>query len=145
MLAHSFERENSDSEGDASKVETRKRKHRVHAYFRKNRKRSIPRSEEYGDLTKSLTKNVNLGTITDMLPWYKFSPLSGILVKPKPHRRRRRIYERLQKKSQKAKVTYTDKSSEFGMHCEELSWNHRTTTLHQSALSLRNKRNCRTS
>ena len=50
MLAHSSERENSDSESDASKVETQKRKHSVHAYFRKNQKRSILRAVKYGDL-----------------------------------------------------------------------------------------------
>ena len=43
--------------------------------------------------TNSSTKDVNLGTITDTLSWYKFSPLGGIRVKPKLHRRRRRIYE----------------------------------------------------
>ena len=36
VLAHSSARENSDSEGDASKVETQKRKHNIHACFRKN-------------------------------------------------------------------------------------------------------------
>ena len=51
MLAHSSERANSDSEGEASKVETQKRKHSVHAYFRKNQKRSILQTEKYGDLT----------------------------------------------------------------------------------------------
>ena len=51
MLAHYSERANSDSGGDASKVETQKRKHSVHAYFRKNQKRSILRTEKYGDLT----------------------------------------------------------------------------------------------
>ena len=50
VLAHSSERVISDSEGDASKVETQKRKHSVHACFRKNRKRSIPWTEEIGDL-----------------------------------------------------------------------------------------------
>ena len=35
VLAHSSERANSDSEGDASKEETQKRKHSIHAYFRK--------------------------------------------------------------------------------------------------------------
>ena len=34
VLTHSSERENSDSEGDASTVETQKRKHNVHPYFR---------------------------------------------------------------------------------------------------------------
>ena len=33
-----MKRENSDSEGDASKVETQKRKHSVHAYFRRKPK-----------------------------------------------------------------------------------------------------------
>ena len=46
VLAHSSERENSDSEGDASKVETPKRKNSVHAYFRKNQQRSIRRTEK---------------------------------------------------------------------------------------------------
>ena len=43
--------------------------------------------------TKSSTKDVNLGTITDTLSLCKFSPLSGIRVKPRLHRRRRRIFE----------------------------------------------------
>ena len=46
--------------------------------------------------TKSPAKDVNLGTITDTLPWYQFSPLNGIRVKPKVHDRRVRIYESLQ-------------------------------------------------
>ena len=50
VLAHSSERANSDSEGDASKVETQKRKRSVHAYFRKNQKRPILRSRKYGGL-----------------------------------------------------------------------------------------------
>ena len=41
VLAHSSERENSDSEGDASKVETWKQKHSVHAHFRKKPKRDL--------------------------------------------------------------------------------------------------------
>ena len=45
VLAHTPERVNSDSEGDASKVETLKRKR-----SRKYRKRSIPRTEEIGDM-----------------------------------------------------------------------------------------------
>ena len=42
---------------------------------------------------------MNLGTITSSLPWYKTSPFSGynlIRVKPKLHRRRRRIHESFQ-------------------------------------------------
>ena len=61
VLAHSSERANSDLEGEASKVETQKRKHSVHAYFRKNQKRSIPRSEKYGDLTTAEHKILSEG------------------------------------------------------------------------------------
>ena len=34
--------------------------------------------------------------------------------------------------SEKPKVIYTDNSSEFGKSCEDLSWNHRTSTPHRS-------------
>ena len=37
--------------------------------------------------TKSSAKDVNLGTITDTLSWYKFSPLSGIGDIPILHKR----------------------------------------------------------
>ena len=61
VLAYSSAREKSDSEGDASKAETQKRKHCVHAYFRKNQKRSILRTEKYGDLTTAEHKVLNEG------------------------------------------------------------------------------------
>ena len=61
VLAHSSERANSDSEGDVSKVETRKRKHSAHAYFSKNQKRSILQKEEFGDLTTAEHKILNAG------------------------------------------------------------------------------------
>ena len=77
----------------------------------------------------------NLGTITDTLSWYKFSPLGGIRVKPKLHMRRRRIYESLEKPSQKPKVIHTYNLWKFGKYCEESSWNHRATTLHRSETS----------
>ena len=50
VLAHSSEREISDSEGDASKLVIQKWKHSIHTNFRKYRKRSIPWTEEIGDL-----------------------------------------------------------------------------------------------
>ena len=61
VLAHSSARENSESEDDASKVEEQKRKHSVHAYFRKNQKRSILRKEKYGHLTTAEHKVLNEG------------------------------------------------------------------------------------
>ena len=73
VLAHSSEREISNSEGDASKVGSQKWKHSIHTNFRKYRKRSIPQTEEIGDLAAK----VNLRTIFSSLPWYKISPFSG--------------------------------------------------------------------
>ena len=61
VLAHYPERANSDSDDEASKVETQKRKHSVHAYFRKNQNRSILRSEKYGDLTTAEHKILSEG------------------------------------------------------------------------------------
>ena len=61
MCSHTPEREISDSEGDASKVETQKRKHSIHAYFRKNQKRSILRTEKYGDLITAEHKILSEG------------------------------------------------------------------------------------
>ena len=61
VLAHSSERVFPDSEGDASKVETQKRKHSIHAYFRKNPKRSTLRSVKYGDLTTAEHKILSEG------------------------------------------------------------------------------------
>ena len=62
VLAHSSERENSDSEGNASKVETQnKRKHRIYTHFTKNQKRKILRAEKYGDLTTAEHQVINEG------------------------------------------------------------------------------------
>ena len=98
MIAHSSERANSDSEGDASKAETQKRKHSVHACFRKNQKRSIPGSEKYGDLTTAEHKIFNEGRESRNNHRYAIvvqvlATQWNICVKPKLHRRRRRIYE----------------------------------------------------
>ena len=46
--AHSSEREISDSEGDASKVETQKRKHRINTHFPQDRKlRHMLKNQNY--------------------------------------------------------------------------------------------------
>ena len=63
VLAHSSEREKSDSEGDASKVETQK-KTEAQVFIltsAKNQKRSILRAEKYGDLTTAEHKILSEG------------------------------------------------------------------------------------
>ena len=44
--------------------------------------------------------------ITDTLSWYQFSPLNGIRVKPKLHRRRRRLYERSKSRRRSQKLFF---------------------------------------
>ena len=84
------EREKSDSEGDASKVVKQKCKHSFHTNFRKYLKRSFPRTEESGDMKiverKSESRNNHqfAAVVQDIvIQWTR--------VKPKLHRRRRRI------------------------------------------------------
>ena len=96
VLAHSSERVNSDSEGEASEVETQKTEAQCSCLLPQKPKeicdqKSVAIWQQQS--TESSTKDVNLGTITDPLPWYKFSPLNGIRVKQKIHKRRKRIYE----------------------------------------------------
>ena len=79
--AHSSERENSDAEGDTSKVVTQKRKHSIYTHFPNDRKcdiclttkttrvpcrrrdeGSIPRAEKFGDLITADHKVFNEGS-----------------------------------------------------------------------------------
>ena len=104
--AHSYERENSDSEG-AAKVVTNW-KHSIEIHFTNDRncdvclrtkitrvprrrrdEGSIPRAVKFGDLItadhKILNEGNDPGTITDTLSWYKISPLNGYnLIRVKP-------------------------------------------------------------
>ena len=43
-----------------------------------------------------------------------------------------RTLSKFLEQSHKPKVVYTDNSNEFGKACEDLSWNHRTSTPHRS-------------
>ena len=89
MPAHSFERVISDSEGDASKVETQKRKQSSFSHFPKDRNRdiclrtkitkvpcrrrnegSIPRAERFGDLITADHKVFNEGSESGKNHWY---------------------------------------------------------------------------
>ena len=74
---------------------------------------------------------VSFETIIDMQSWCRTWPPNGF--------RRIRAKQKLLRKhkgacksSWKLKVIYTDNSLEFGKACEELSWNHCTSTPHRS-------------
>ena len=80
-------------------------------------------------------KDVNLETTTDTLSFFKILPLNGfnsIRAKQRLHRRLKRVHESFSEPSEKPKVIYTDNSLEFGISCEELSWNHCASTSHRS-------------
>ena len=86
-------------------------------------------------ITKSSTMEVNFETITGTLSLFKIVPLnrfSPIRAKQRLHKRRKKILRKFLEPSQKSKVVFADNSLMFGKSCEDLSWNHRTSTPHRS-------------
>ena len=80
-------------------------------------------------------KIVNLETITDMQSWCRTWPLNGssrIREKQKLHRKPKGACKSSWSQTGNLKVIYTDNSLEFGKACEDLSWNHCTSTPHRS-------------
>ena len=159
--ARSSERENSDSEGDASKVGTQKRKHSIHSPFRKYRncdrclrtkitrvrcgrrdEGSVPRAEKFADLITAEHKILNEGS--ESRNNYRYAVVVQDLTiqrtqshpcKTKTSQETEKNLRKFLEPSQKPKVIYTKDSSEFCKSCEELSWNHRTSTPHRSETS----------
>ena len=77
----------------------------------------------------------NLETITDMQSWRRTQSLNGsrrIRAKTKFHKKPREACESFLEPERNPKVIYTDNSLEFGKACEDLSWNHCTSTPHRS-------------
>ena len=84
---------------------------------------------------KISVKKVNRVTIIDMPWWYKIWQLSGhnpAHVKQKLFHETQKSLMKFLELSRKPKVIYTDNSLEFGKACEDLSWNHWTSTPHRS-------------
>ena len=76
----------------------------------------------------------NLETITDMQSWCRIWPLNGssrIRAKPKLHRKHKGACKSFWSPTGILK-SFTDKSTEFAKACEDLSWNHCTSTPHRS-------------
>ena len=156
--AHSSVRENSDSEGDASKVERQKRKHSIYTHFAKDRNcdvcwrteitrvpcrrryaRSIPGAEHFGDLITAEHKVLKEGSGSRNN--HRFAVVVQDLAtqwnpcETKTSQETEKNLGKFLEPSQKPKVSYTNDSLEFGKSCEELSWNHRTATLCRSETS----------
>ena len=106
--------------------------------MQKTQWRSRTSCRKFGDLikiTKFSVKVVNLETITDMQSWCRTWPLNGssrIRAKQKLLRKPREACKSSWNPNGKPKVIYTDNSLEFGKACEDLSWNHCTSTPHRS-------------
>ena len=118
----------------------KKRKHSIHTRFRKkNNKRSVLRAERYGDLTTVEHKILSEGA--ESRNKHRFAVVVQVLAtqwNPCQTETSQETEKNLRKSlrpSQKRKDIHTDNSLECGKHCEELSWNHRTTTRHQSDTS----------
>ena len=141
MLAHSSERVNSDSEGDASEVETQKRKHSILTNFHKLSKEIYSTNRRDWWLESSRAYK----WISEQSPVRCRGTRSHLSVdtvreKPKLHKRWRRFYESLESRHRSQKLFIWTISWKVGKYWEELSWNHRTATSHRLET-----RNCRTS
>ena len=152
--AHPSEREISDSEGDASKVETQKRKHSIYTHFPKDRNfdicsrtqntrvpcrtrndGSFPLAESFGDLITADHKVFNEGSESQNNHGYAVvvqDPatqwIQSYACKNKNSLETEKSPRTFLEPSQEPKVIYTGNSWEFGKSCEELSWNHRAST-----------------
>ena len=80
-------------------------------------------------------KVVNLETITDMQSRCRTEPHNGskhIRARTKTSQETQRCLQKFLEPDRKPEVIYTDNSLEFGKACEDLSWNHCTSTPHKS-------------
>ena len=77
----------------------------------------------------------NLETITDMQSWCRTLATQWIQAYPcktKTSQETQRSLQKFLEPDRNPKVIYTDNSLEFGKACEDLSWNHCTSTPHRS-------------
>ena len=100
---------------------------------------AVPRAENFGDLITADHKVVSEGcesrnnhryavVVQDLATqWIQSYP-----CKTKTTQETQRSLQRILEPNGKPQVIYTDNSLEFGKACEDLSWNHRTSTPHRS-------------
>ena len=109
------------------------------APYRRRTGEAVPRAENFGDLITADHKVLNeegesrnnhrYAVVAQDLAsrWIQSYP-----CKTKTSQETEKSVRKFLEPSQKTKVIYTDKSLEFGKSCEDLSWNHRTSTPHRS-------------
>ena len=101
--------------------------------------RVVPRAENFGDLITADHKVLSEGcesrnnhryavVVQDLATqWIQSYP-----CKTKTSQETQRSLQKFLEPNRKPKVIYTDNSLEFGKACEDLSWNHCTSTPHRS-------------
>ena len=101
--------------------------------------RVVPRAENFGDLITADHKVLSEGresrnnhryaiVVQDLATqWIQSYP-----CKTKTSQETQRSLQKLLEPDRKPKVIYTDNSLEFGKACEDLCWNHCTSTPHRS-------------
>ena len=139
-------------------VATKSRKHCIYTHFPKDRNcedckrtkitkascrrrtgEAVPRAEKFGDFINSGSQSPQWGgdsrnnhryavVVQDLATQW----IQSYQCKTKTSQETDTSLRRFLEPSQKPKVIYTDNSLEFGKFCEELSWNHRTSTPHRS-------------
>ena len=100
---------------------------------------AVPRAENFGDLITADHKTLSEESasrnhhryavvVQDLAtPWIQPYP-----CKTKTSQETQRSLQKFLEPTRKPKVIYTDNSLEFGKACEDLSWNHCTSTPHRS-------------
>ena len=100
---------------------------------------AVPRAEKFGDLITADHKVLNEGgdsgnnhryavVVQDLATqWIQYYP-----CKTKTSQETEKSLQKFLEPTRKPKVIYTDNSLEFGKACEDLSWNHCTSTPHRS-------------
>ena len=118
-------------------------KHSAYTHFHKDRNceicGAVPRAENFGDLItadhKVLSDNCESRNnhryaivVQDLATqWIQAYP-----CKTKTSQETQRSLQQFLEPGRKPKVIYTDNSLDFGKACEDLSWNHCTSTPHRS-------------
>ena len=126
MLAHSSERVNSDSEGDASKVERQTREHSVSCLHPQKPKEIFSANRK----TSSEQSPIRCGGTS--------SRHSVESVSNQNFTRDGEEFTKVPRAVAEAKSYSCEQLLEFGKYCEELSWNHRKQLhfLHQRQAEL---------
>ena len=107
---------------------------------RRRKGEAVPRADNFGDLKTAdhkvlrwklwiLENNHRYAVVVQDLATQWIQPYP---CRTKLHRKHKGSLQKFLEPDRKPKVIYTDNSLEFGKACEDLSWNHCTSTPHRS-------------